>query len=95
MTDENMYWYACRRTGFRWQEGVRRRLELLLLACAAVAGLGMWSQAAAAGIGVMMAGFFGLDGLARLGHMAELTGPVGRMAALSRKLMMKSGAWRE
>lgn len=90
-----VYWLARWRTGFRWQTGVRRRLELLLLACAAVAGVGVWSQAAAAGIGVMLAAVFGLEGLARLGHMAGLTGPVGRLAGLSRKVMMKIGVWRE
>lgn len=51
-----------------------------------MAGLSVHSQAAAAGIGVMLAAVFGLDGLAQLGHMAGLTGPVGRLAALSRKL---------
>ena len=90
-----VYWLARRRTGFVWQ----RRVYLLLIRLAAVAGIvfiaGAWSKWLGAGLGVAAAATLGLFGLARLGHMADLGGPIGRMAMKSRELMMKTGVWRE
>jgi len=90
-----VYWLARRRTGFAWQ----RRVYLLLIRLLAVAGIvfiaGAWSKWLGAGLGVAAAAILGLFGLARLGHMADLGGSVGRMAIYSRELMMKMGVWRE
>lgn len=90
-----VYYLARRRTGFRWEPVVRRRLVLLFVAAAAVAGLGAWRESVAAVAGLLAAIGFGLDGLARLGHMAGLGGPVGRLAGFSRKAMMKIRVWSE
>lgn len=86
---------ARRRTGFRWEPAVWRRLLLLFLAAAAVAGLGAWRESVAVVVGLLAAIGFGLDGLARLGHMADLGGPLGRLSRLSRHVMIKMGVWRE
>jgi hypothetical protein len=90
-----VYWLARRRTGFAWE----RRVYLLLIRLLAAAGIvfvaGAWSKWLGAGLGVAAAAALGLYGLARLGHMADLGGPVGRMAVYSRELMMKIGVWRE
>jgi PST family polysaccharide transporter len=90
-----VYYLARRRTGFRWAPAVRRRLLLLFAASVAVAGLGAWRDIAAMVVGLLAAVGFGLEGLARLGHMAGIGGPVGRLAGISRKVMMRVGVWRE
>src|SRR5690606_21265539 len=90
-----VYCLARRRTGFRWAPAVRRRLLLLFAASVAVAGLGAWREIAAVVVGLLAAAGFGLDGLARLGHMAGLGGSVGRLSQFSRRLMIKVGVWRE
>ncbi|WP_374248665.1 O-antigen translocase [Thermomonas sp.] len=90
-----VYVIVRRRTGFRWAPAVWRRLLLLFIASAAVAGLGSWREDAAVVVGLLAALGFGVDGLARLGHMAGLGGAVGRLAGLSRKMMMKAGVWHE
>ena len=90
-----VYVLARRRTGFRWAPDVRRRLLLLFAASVAVAGLGVWRESAALVVGLLAAVGFGLDGLARLGHMAGLGGAVGRLSQFSRRLMIKIGVWRE
>lgn len=90
-----VYVLARRRTGFRWAPAVRRRLLLLFAASVAVAGLGAWREIAAVAVGLLAAAGFGLDGLARLGHMAGLGGSVGRLSQFSRRLMIKVGVWRE
>ncbi|MOA59117.1 hypothetical protein D3C78_1836600 [compost metagenome] len=48
-----------------------------------------------AGVGLISSFAFGFYGLARLGHMAELSGPLGRLSGKSRKLMTKFGVWRD
>ncbi|MBN8716003.1 O-antigen translocase [Thermomonas sp.] len=90
-----VHWLARRRTGFRWQAGVRRRLGMLLAASALVAAAGGWQPLVGAAVGVPVALAVGMHGLARLGHMAGLGGPVGRLAGFSRKVMMRIGVWRE
>ena len=55
----------------------------------------LWSKWLGAGLGIIGGAGLGIHGLARLGHMANLGGPVGRIAAKSRCLMMKIGMWRD
>ena len=90
-----VHFLARRRTGFRWQAGVLRRLLLLFVAAAVVAGLGAWRESVAVVLGLVAAIGFGVDGLARLGHMAGLGGSLGLLSGLSRKMMIKIGVWRE
>jgi len=86
-----VYWLARRRTGFHWDKRVIEQLVALMFAAVAVALAGAWSEMAAAIAGVAGALLFGLYGLGRLGAMANLSGPVGRVAGLSRRLMLKMG----
>jgi O-antigen/teichoic acid export membrane protein len=90
-----VYVLARHRTGFRWEPFVRRRLVLLFVAAAAVAALGAWQQSAAVVAGLLAAIGFGLDSLARLGHMAGLGRFVGKLSQLSRQVMIRTGVWRE
>ncbi|WP_374555886.1 O-antigen translocase [Thermomonas sp.] len=90
-----VYYLARRRTGFRWAPAVRRRLLLLFAASVAVAGLGAWWEIAAVVVGLLAAIGFGLGGVARLGHMVHLTGPIGRLAGWGKLLMIRFGVWRE
>jgi PST family polysaccharide transporter len=90
-----VYALARRRCGFRWEPFVWRRLVLLFVAAAAVAGLGAWRESAAVVAGLLATIGLGLDGLARLGHMAGLGGSVGKLSQFSRRLMIKGGVWRE
>ena len=86
---------ARRRCGFGWEPAVWRRLVLLFVAAAAVAGLGAWRESVAAVAGLLAAIGFGLEGLARLGHMAGLGGALGRLSGLSRRVMIRMGVWRD
>jgi PST family polysaccharide transporter len=85
---------AKKRTTFYWQPSVWKRLLLLFLAALVVAGLGMLNDTVAAVVGLLLAAIFALDGLARLANMAGLQGPVGRLASVSCRLMMRVRVWR-
>lgn len=90
-----VYWLARYRTDFRWSSGVLRQLVRLMLAAIAIVLAGLWSETAAAVLGVLSAAVFGLHGLGRLGAMANLSGPLGKLASLSRGFLIKIGVWRE
>jgi O-antigen/teichoic acid export membrane protein len=90
-----VYFFAGRRTAFRWSSPVRHLLMALFGTAVAVAALGGLWKAAGTVVGTLAACGFGLHGLARLGHMVNLGGAVGRLSALSRRAMMKVGVWRE
>ncbi|MCD9047148.1 O-antigen translocase [Luteimonas sp. MHLX1A] len=90
-----VYWLARRRTGFRWRRKVLAQLLVIFVLAMLVFIVGGWSKWLGAGLGLASAGALGLSGLARLGHMANLGGPLGRIAAASRSLMMKAGVWRD
>ena len=79
-----VYLLARRRIGFRWSARVKRQALALGLSAAAVAGAARVSEAGAAALGVALAGGFGLYGLAHLGQMAELSGPLGRLSGAAR-----------
>ena len=90
-----MYWLARWRTGFRWDRRIIEQLIVLMFVAVVVALAGAWSETAAAIAGVVSALAFAMYGLGRLGAMANLSGPVGRVASLSRRLMLKLGVWHE
>lgn len=90
-----VYWLAWRRTGFLWERGVFVQFVFLLLLALVVFSAAAWSKWLGAGLGVTAALGLGMHALARLGHMANLGGPLGRVATNSRKLMMKIGIWHE
>ena len=90
-----VYLLARNRTGFAWQPRVAWQLGMLLVLAVAVFVASVWLQWLGAGLGVMVSLVLGLQALARLGHMANLSGPLGRIAAMSQQRMKKSGVWRE
>ena len=90
-----VYWLAVRRTGFRYSAAV---LKLLGAACAGgislilVAGQSLWLSTA---LGIVLASCFGVHALVRLAHMADVGGPVGKIAAATRGFFYRAGFWRE
>ena len=74
------------RIGFRWSAEVTRQAVVLGFAAVLVHVAARWSEPFAAGVGLMAAFGFGVYGLGRLGAMADLTGPLGRLAGWSRRI---------
>lgn len=89
-----VYWLARRRTGFRWHARVFGQLLALMLAAVIIDTVGAFSAFGGAALGIAAALGFALYGLARLAIMTELTGPTGKVAHLSRRLMLKFGTRR-
>ncbi|RWP38400.1 MAG: hypothetical protein EOR03_02780 [Mesorhizobium sp.] len=86
-----VFWLARRRIGFAWRRAVVGLMIGLLLAALAILALSRISELTALLIGCALACLFGLFGLGRLGSMANLTGPVGHLADLCRKIMSTIG----
>lgn len=86
-----VYALARRRTQFRWNRGVFVQMSALLIVAVAVILVGAWSEKTAAILSSFGVIGFGLQGLGRLGAMANLTGRIGKAASLSRMLMLKIG----
>lgn len=84
-------WLARRSLGFAWTPAVKKSAAILISAALIVAGVGYFSDMASALFGFAVAAAFGLHTLARLGAMADLTGPVGHVSKLSRRVMGKLG----
>lgn len=82
-----VFFLARRRIGFSWAPAVTRQIALVLAAAGLVMVLSHWSDLAAGLIGCALAAALGLHGLGRLGAMADLGGPVGKLAALGRRKM--------
>jgi PST family polysaccharide transporter len=86
-----VYWLARRRIGFRWSQTVVQLMLILAGAAVCIAALARASEALAIAAGVSASLAFGLYGLSRLGTMADLHGPVGRLSGMSRVVMKKLG----
>lgn len=80
-----VFFLARWRIGFAWTPAVIRQMVLVLAMTGLVMGLAYWSELAAALVGCATAAALGLHGLGQLGAMAELSGPVGKLAALGRR----------
>jgi len=80
-----VYWLARRSISMIWSVEVKRHFVLLLIVATVVMVLAQFSEIAATGFGVAAAVGLGLLSLGRLGSMARLLGPVGRIAAQCRK----------
>ena len=86
-----VYVVARRTTGFRWDAGVLRHLVALTTVAAVVSGVAAGFERTGAALGLLAAAVFGIHAVGRLGHMANLGGPLGRVAALSRRLLTRLG----
>ena len=90
-----VYWLAVRKTGFRYSITV---LKLLGAGFAAgvclifIAGQSLWIGSA---LGVLLASAFGVHGLVRLAHMADIGGPMGKLSAAARGYFYRIGVWRD
>lgn len=75
-----VYWFAARRTGFRYSAAVIRLIGLGMGAGLAILFLSRQSTVAAATLGVLSSGIFGIGGLIRLAAMADAGGRAGKIS---------------
>ena len=85
---------AVRRTGFAWTGEVKRHAVLIFASGMAIHVLAWVSEWAAAGVGTLLAAWWGVFALVRLAHASGLGGPVGKMAGVARAILVKGGIWR-
>jgi PST family polysaccharide transporter len=85
---------ARRKTGFSFLLPVRWLLAGLVLAAAAVMALASVSDVAGAIAGVVGAIAFGIFAIVRLAHAGDVSGPVGRLAAMVRHRLLRLSVWR-
>ena len=82
-----VYWLAVRRTGFAWSSAVFGLVMRAGALAMLVLLLSEWSLLLGASVGLLCAIVSGLHGLSRLGNMASVGGRLGRLAALSGKVL--------
>jgi len=90
-----VYFLARRRTGFRWQRRVVTQFGIVAACALLVFLLVRWDRLLGAGIGLILSAMLTLQGFARLAHMTNAVGSIGRVAELSRKAMDKVGLWHD
>ena len=85
-----VYWLAKRRIGFEWTGAVARLAPIVFVLCAAVALISMtyWWGAIVA---IVLSLAFGVYTLARLAHMSNIGGPVGKIATWLQKWSSTKG----
>ncbi|MFZ1110082.1 MAG: O-antigen translocase [Rhodomicrobium sp.] len=86
-----VYWLARRRIGFRWTPSIVVHGAIFFGVACGVSAVSRWSEPMAAVIGLTAAGLIAPYALGRLGRMAELSGPVGHLAALARSSTERLG----
>lgn len=89
-----VFWLARRRTGFAFSGPVFRIFVLVLATAAAVFFVALEFGAAGAILGIVAAGCLALHSAARISHMTELTGVLGRVGAICQQMMAKARVWR-
>ena len=90
-----VFFLARRKTGFAWQRRVYMQLVLLIGLALMVFLASLWSESGGAVLGVTAGAMLALQGMGRLGHIADLNGSIGSVAATCRQLLMKVGLWRD
>jgi PST family polysaccharide transporter len=85
-----VFWFAYRRTGFRWTSTVLRSLAMLFI-FAVIAAAGHWQDWLGATVGLVAAFAFGVMSLLRLARMAELGGHLGKLAGVARRILKPTG----
>jgi len=86
------YYLAWRRTGFHWSRRVLAQAIGLAITSCIVFVAGSWSTWIGAGCGILSSLAFGIYGLARIGHMTDLPGRLGKTSEKIRKFMNQIGA---
>ena len=90
-----VHWLARRRTAFTWTRTVFRHGIVLVFVATCVFVVAAWSIIPGAIVGVLAAILLAIRSLGRLGHVTNLGGPLGRLAALSRRASIKAGLWHD
>lgn len=90
-----VFWLARRRTRFAWRKSVVRDLVVLLGLAVLIALVGKWENIMGAVVGLMAAAGFGVMALVRLMKMAAFAGPLGKLVAIVRRLLLKTGVIHE
>ncbi|MEO8839727.1 MAG: O-antigen translocase [Herbaspirillum sp.] len=86
-----IHWIAQRKTGFKWTGHITTHLLRLTIAMLMISLLGNWSAWYALGVGLPTTLLFGIYGLARIIHIVEAGGAVGRLGYASETLLKKMG----
>lgn len=89
-----VWWLARRRIGFAWSPEVVGIGLGFFVAASAVSALSLWSQVAAALVGLTLAGASGLYALDRLRRAAGLSGRMGQLASAGRAMALRMGMLR-
>ena len=84
-----VWWLARQRIGFAWTPTVVRMGFGFFTAASVVSALSLWSEIAAAIVGLAIAGASGLFALDRLGRAAGLTGRLGQITGAGRAIALK------
>lgn len=90
-----VHWLSRRKTRFAWNSQVQRYMAGLFAVAAAVCILANFSKLSGFAIGIAATLAAAIYSFSRLGHMVNLTGPLGRVAAVSRTALMKLGMWHD
>jgi O-antigen/teichoic acid export membrane protein len=90
-----IYWLARRKTGFAWSSHVKRLLPALIAVSCGVCVLAKLSTWLGLGVGLPAAALFAAYGFTRLAHMANLSGPLRRVADICRNALIRMGMWHE
>jgi O-antigen/teichoic acid export membrane protein len=80
-------WVAKRRLNFKWPPNLAKQAACLGAAALLIVALSQVSNTASSLIGLILAAGFALQALAKLGEMATLNGPVGKLAKLGKLAM--------
>lgn len=86
-----VYWLAKHRIAFQWQPNLTRLLLSIMVLCVLVAILSArywWGSIVA----IVLTLLFGIYTFARLSHMSNLTGPVGKLGVIAYKFVTKISA---
>lgn len=86
-----VYWLAVRKTGFKYSFAVLKLLGAALTAgiiLVIIAWQWFWFSTV---LGIVFAASFGIHGLVRLAHMADVGGPIGKMASTASSLLYRAG----
>lgn len=89
------YLLAMRNTSFSWNSHVRWHAAVLIGLSVGVSVLARWSELAGTSMGLVASAALGVHSFSRLSHMLDLGGPVGRLGAGCRRVMMRLGVWRD
>lgn len=84
-----VYWLARHKTGFRWTAAIWWHSGVLIVLCALLKVISIWSEIGSASFGIFATFCWGAHALIRLSQMSAVSGPIGRLGSLISKLKVK------